>query len=153
KLTGKEVWRAGTFHSGPTPLIAVTAGGKRQLIVRHNEAVESFDPSTGKSYWAQPLRSLMIGDSVSAPVYSAPYLLTTNYITGSMLLKLDDKSPTASVAWQSKSTDEVDTDILNSQISTPVIKDGFIYGICSYGQLRCIRLTKGERVWETQQLT
>jgi outer membrane protein assembly factor BamB len=32
---------------------------------------------------------------------------------------------------------------------TPVIEDGYIYGVCSYGQLRCLKAPSGERVWET----
>ena len=34
-------------------------------------------------------------------------------------------------------------------MSTPFIEDGHIYGVCSYGQLRCLKLDTGERVWET----
>jgi valyl-tRNA synthetase len=32
-------------------------------------------------------------------------------------------------------------------------KDGYIYGVCSYGQLRCIKTATGERVWETMKAT
>jgi len=38
-------------------------------------------------------------------------------------------------------------------LATPVILDGYIYGICSYGQLRCLKAETGERVWETQAAT
>jgi hypothetical protein len=34
-------------------------------------------------------------------------------------------------------------------MSTPFIQEGHIYGVCSYGQLRCLKLDTGERVWET----
>ena len=34
-----------------------------------------------------------------------------------------------------------------------VFKDGYIYGVCSYGQLRCLKASTGERVWETLQAT
>ena len=32
---------------------------------------------------------------------------------------------------------------------TPFLEDGYIYGVCSYGQLRCLKADTGERVWET----
>jgi outer membrane protein assembly factor BamB len=38
-------------------------------------------------------------------------------------------------------------------VNTPVIDGGHIYGICSYGQFRCLRLSTGERVWETLAVT
>jgi hypothetical protein len=34
-------------------------------------------------------------------------------------------------------------------MGTPFIADGHIYGVCAFGQLRCLRLETGERVWET----
>ena len=35
----------------------------------------------------------------------------------------------------------------------PFLEDGYIYGVCSYGQLRCLKADTGERVWETFQAT
>ena len=35
----------------------------------------------------------------------------------------------------------------------PFIQDGHIYGVCSYGQLRCLKLETGERLWETMAAT
>src|SRR5438046_6107804 len=37
--------------------------------------------------------------------------------------------------------------------STPVVEDGIIYGIDQPGQLRAVRLTTGERLWETLAAT
>ena len=45
------------------------------------------------------------------------------------------------------------TDGLHSIMPTPSIKDGHIYGVCSYGQLRCLKADTGERVWETLKAT
>ena len=42
---------------------------------------------------------------------------------------------------------------LSSIICTPIVDGDFIYGVCSYGQLRCIKAQTGERVWETMQAT
>jgi outer membrane protein assembly factor BamB len=28
-------------------------------------------------------------------------------------------------------------------------EDGYLYGVCSYGQLRCLKLDTAERIWET----
>jgi outer membrane protein assembly factor BamB len=36
---------------------------------------------------------------------------------------------------------------------TPFLEDGHIYGVCSYGQLRCLKAETGERVWETFRAT
>ena len=38
-------------------------------------------------------------------------------------------------------------------MNTPAIRDGYIYGACSYGEYRCIDAKTGERKWETFQPT
>ena len=45
------------------------------------------------------------------------------------------------------------TDALHSIISTPFFKDGYIYGVCSYGELRCLKADNGDRVWNTRKPT
>jgi len=42
---------------------------------------------------------------------------------------------------------------LHSIMPTPFVEGGHIYGVCSYGQLRCLKAETGERVWETLQAT
>ena len=36
---------------------------------------------------------------------------------------------------------------------TPAIDGDHTYGVCSYGQLRCIETKTGKRVWETMKAT
>ena len=47
---------------------------------------------------------------------------------------------------------EVATDAIHSTISTPVIHGNYIYGVDSHGELRCLELATGKRVWETMAL-
>lgn len=39
------------------------------------------------------------------------------------------------------------TDALHSIIMTPFVRGGYVYGIDSYGEMRCLKLTNGDRVW------
>jgi outer membrane protein assembly factor BamB len=152
KRTGKEVWRAlrsESEHGYAQPLI-VEAGGLRQLIVWHPEAVASLDPATGKVHWEQPFR-INLGLTVGTPVVSGTRLLVSSFYNGSMLLDLAGARPR--VLWRGKSDSEIQTDGLHALLNTPVIDGDFIYGICSYGQFRCLNLKTGERVWETLAVT
>ena len=59
KLTGAEIWRALPSDSEPgysQPTI-IAAGGVRQLIIWHPEAVVALDPESGEVYWEQPVRA------------------------------------------------------------------------------------------------
>jgi outer membrane protein assembly factor BamB len=155
--TGKEVWRAlSAAEIGYAPPVIVETGGKRQLIVWHPEAVSSLDPATGKVYWSQrfPERGqLRAGMSIATPRFQDGMLLVTAFYNGAQLLTLDPKKPTAKLLWQRSGRSEKpeDTDGLHAVMTTPFIKDGYIYGVCSYGELRCLKADTGERVWATRQ--
>jgi outer membrane protein assembly factor BamB len=152
KRTGKEAWRAlrsESEHGYAQPII-VDGGGQRQLIVWHPEAVASLDPATGKLYWEQPFRVNM-GVTLSTPAASGARLLVSCFYNGSMLLDLAGEK--ARMLWRGKSESEIQTDGLHAVVNTPVIDGDHIYGICSYGQFRCLNLKTGERVWETLAVT
>jgi hypothetical protein len=59
------------------------------------------------------------------------------------------------ILWKGKSNSELPdkTDGLHSIMPTPYIRDGYIYGVCSYGELRCLKADTGERVWMTLKAT
>ncbi len=156
KGSGQEIWRALSTRGGHgpgygSPIIA-EAGGRRQLIVWHTEAVSSLDPETGGVFWEQPFR-IQQGQTVPTPRQHGELLFVTGFYDGSMMLRLDRDRPAASVAWQRKGQNERNTDALHSVICTPFLEDGHIYGVCSYGQLRCLRADTGDRLWETLQAT
>ena len=152
KLTGREIWRALPLDSeqGYCQPIIIRAAGIRQLIIWHPTAVVSLEPETGKVLWQQPFR-VNTGLTLATPVLSGSSLLVSSFYNGAMLLNLAREK--ASLIWKGKSDSEIQTDGLHALISTPVIDGDYIYGICSYGQFRCLKLETGERVWETMEVT
>jgi outer membrane protein assembly factor BamB len=151
KMTGKEKWRALSSDSeqGYSQPVIAEAGGIRQLIIWHPAAISSLDPVTGKTYWQRPFQ-IQLGASVATPVLSGSRLLISSFNHGSMLLDLGGGK--ASLIWKGKSDSEINTDGLHALINTPVIDGDYIYGICSYGQFRCLSLKTGERIWETMEV-
>ncbi len=153
KDSGKELWRAlAAKEPGYCPPVIFEAGGKRQLVVWHPEAVNSLDPETGKVYWSQPC-NIRSGMTIPTPRKMGDLLYLTCFYNGSTMLRLDANKPVATEVWASKKVSEKDTDALHSTMSTPFLEDGYIYGVCSYGQLRCLKAGSGERVWETLKAT
>ncbi|HUG69503.1 MAG TPA: PQQ-binding-like beta-propeller repeat protein, partial [Pirellulaceae bacterium] len=55
--------------------------------------------------------------------------------------------------WKRSGSDEMNTDALHSIISTPVFDGEHIYGVDSYGELRCLDAATGDRLWEDQTAT
>ena len=154
KMTGEEIWRALPSEAdlGVAQPIIIEAGGARQLIVWNPEEVVSLDPVSGELYWQQPYT---VGGAmtVAVPVQIGSQLFFTTFYDGPLMLTLDQDRPGATVAWKGSSKSEIQTDGLHAVLATPIIEGGYIYGICSYGQLRGLNAETGERVWETQEAT
>jgi outer membrane protein assembly factor BamB len=149
KETGRELWRAlSAKEPGYAPPMIYEFAGKRQLILWHPESVNSLDPDTGKVFWTYPLTpSVRSGMTIPSPRKAGDLLFLTSFYNGSLLLRVDSDQPW--LVWQSKKVSERDTDGLHSVMATPLIENGYIYGPCSYGQFRCLKLETGERLWET----
>ncbi len=153
KDTGKELWRAlSATEPGYSSPVIYQAGGKRQLILWHPEAANSLDPETGEVYWSVPFKS-RTGMSLATPRKLGDLLFFTAFYSGSLMLRLDSAKPAAATVWRTFKVNEKDTTHLNAVMCTPFLEDGYIYGVCSYGQLRCLKLETGARVWETFQAT
>jgi outer membrane protein assembly factor BamB len=155
KETGKERWRAlSAREPGYCPPMIYEVGGRRQLIIWHPEAVNGLDPETGKLYWTQPFR-VRSGITIATPRLAGDRLFVSCFYNGPLMLKLAADRPGAGVLWKGKSNSELPrlTDGLHSLMCTPFLKDGYIYGVCSYGQLRCLKADTGERLWETLRAT
>jgi outer membrane protein assembly factor BamB len=151
KDSGKEVWRTlSTKEPGYSSPMICDAGGKRQLIVWHPEAINSLNPDTGDVYWSEPFVCKM-GMSIATPRQLDDLLLVTSFYSGSDMMRLDKSHPAATSIWKTQKASEKDTTHLNAVLCTPFLEDGYIYGVCSYGQLRCLKADTGERIWETFQ--
>ena len=156
KYTGEEQWRAievGAEMGYAQPVI-FEAGGARQLIIWHPEALTSLNPETGERYWEQPWEVSM-GVTVATPVRSGEYLLVSQFFKGSLMMRLNQDRPDATRLWQGQSRSELpgDTDTLHAMVTTPLIIGDYIYGVGSYGELRGLDARTGERLWMSPDMT
>lgn len=157
KLTGEVLWQAlsSDWEPGYTAPIIVDAAGTRQLIVWHPRAISSLDPETGAVYWEVP-HVVDMGMTIPTAVHSNPYMFVTSQYGGARMLRLAESHPDAVLAWEGVGQSDPESgrilDTLDSVIGTPVIQGDYLYGVDSYGALRCLELRTGRRVWETDAL-
>jgi outer membrane protein assembly factor BamB len=155
KKTGKELWRAlSAGEAGYCPPMIYEQSGKRHLIIWHPDGVASLDPETGKERWAHKFH-IKAGLSVPTPRLDGDRLFITAFYDGSLMLKLKPDGSGAEVLWQSKVKSELPrlTTELHSIMPTPFLVDNHIYGVCSYGELRCLDEDTGKRLWMTREAT
>ena len=151
KTTGEEIWRSLSDAAvGYCPPVIYEFGGRRQLIVWHPSAISSLDPETGKVIWDMPW-DIKAGLSIPMPRKLDDRLFLTSFYEGPRMLKVGSDS--AELLWKGNGVNEQQTDKLHSIMPTPVVTAENIFGVCSYGQLRCLKTETGERVWETLEAT
>jgi outer membrane protein assembly factor BamB len=148
KMTGKELWRALDANEiGYCPPTLIEAGGKKQLIIWHPDAICGLDPENGKVYWQHPLQP-SFGMSVTAPCKYENYLFAAGIQETAALFELTSDKPDAKPVWHGKKGTAV-----YPVCGTPFIDGGVIYGVCSRGELRAVDLKTGDRLWETLEPT
>ena len=153
KATGKELWRA--LHDrdvGYAPPVIFEFGGRRQLIMWHPEAISSLDPKTGHTIWQIPY-GVRAGLSIATPRKVGNRLFVASFYNGPRMIEVAEDGASASVAWAGKSDSEVRTDGVHPIMCTPWFDGRNIYSVCSYGQLRCLDASNGNRLWETLDAT
>lgn len=147
KNTGKELWRSQDDEISYSAPVIIKQAGKNVVVVWTAENLNGLDPETGKVYWKIPFKVGM-GMAIATPVLYNEYLFVSSFYRGSMLVRLGQNSTTAEKVWMRAGENERKTDALHCVINTPLIRDGYIYGVDSYGELRCLDLLTGDRVWE-----
>lgn len=148
KITGNERWRSLNDDASYSAPILIEQAGKSVIIVWTAQHVVGLDPETGSVYWEEEFRQEKMTINIASPVYENGYVLVSNFFDGSLLLKLDEENLKARKIWQRAGRDERHTDALHCCISTPLLKGNYIYGVDSYGELRCLELMTGDRIWE-----
>jgi outer membrane protein assembly factor BamB len=142
--TGKEIWKTPTDGLTNSSPVVVTAGGQRQLIVWTQGSVTSLNPTTGKTYWREPMKTAA-QDAVTTPVVHGDHLLLSG-----LMLRLASDKPGASVLWPD--TKAVSRRTL-SVTSTALFRGDHLFSAKATGVLVCVEASTGRQVWETDKVT
>ena len=109
----------------------------------HAESVNGLDPETGKRLWGVPLKATN-GAAIMCPVRDGDYLFAGAFHTVCKGMKLSADKPGAEVVWTGdKKTGAYP---VNGQ---PFAEGGYLYANCQDGEVRCVEMATGKRVWET----
>ena len=111
-----------------------------EMIHWHGEAINALDPATGKVHWTMP-RDTLFGVSMAMPRQVGDELLDLCILVGQPDDPPQGRSVVAGDAWETERESDRRTTHLNALMCTPLAHAGHLYGVCSYGQLRCLEWT------------
>jgi outer membrane protein assembly factor BamB len=150
RKTGQERWKALPDQAAYSPPIIVQQADRRVMIAWTGDRVVGMDPQTGKLHWDAPFPSRQVVIAIATPVVEKNEVFLTSFYQGSLMLRLKQDSLGVEKVWERRGQNERSTDALHSIISTPIRLGDYIYGVDSYGELRCLDAKTGDRVWESQ---
>lgn len=147
KNTGEETWRNLNDRAGYSAPILIEKNGISVFVNWTEHSLSGLNPETGEIHWRFPWQTGS-GMSIATPVLYKNHIFVSAFYSGSLLVKLGDDYTSAEKIWQRSGESERKTDALHCVMNTPVIIDDFIYGVDSYGELRCLEFATGDRIWE-----
>ncbi len=151
KTDGKELWKSLDDPAQYSAPILIQQAGRPVLVVWTAAAVVGLDPSNGREYWREEFKPTRMPIGIITPVTDGKRLFVSSFYDGSLMLRLTADSsglPAVERMWRKLGPDEIHTQSLHCVIGTPILDGDFLYGVDSYGQLRCLDANTGERIWE-----
>jgi len=148
KKDGDEEWRALRDRAQYSAPILIEQAGRSVVVCWTGDSLAGLDPETGRVYWRYPFAARRMPIGVATPIVAGDRLFVSSFYDGCLLLRLDQQRVAVDKLWRRCGRSERDTDALHCMISTPLFQGDYIYGVDSYGELRCLDVETGDRVWE-----
>jgi outer membrane protein assembly factor BamB len=144
---GKEKWRwtgEGPEYSSP---VLMTAAGTKQVVTLAEKSIVAVGAADGKLLWQLPFVPAMRAYNAATPIVDGQTVIYTGAGRGTRAVKIE-KQTDGFAAKELWSNSEV-----APQFNTPVLKDGFVFGLSDRGNLYCINAQTGQTAWidATQQ--
>ena len=151
RRTGAERWRALGDRIAYSSPVVVRQADKRVLVCWTGDRVVGLDPLSGELHWEHAMPSHKMPIGIADPVAKEGRLFVSSFYDGSLMLALDPVRLAVRELWRRQGRSEKDTDSLHCLIGTPILDGDHVYGIDSYGEMRCLEARTGDRVWESLQ--
>jgi outer membrane protein assembly factor BamB len=148
KDTGKKLWSVGDDPIGYSSPIAITAAGRRQVVVCTGQSVVGLDPAKGTLLWRYAFGNRFDVTCATPQWIDDVLFVSAAYGVGCAALKLIAEGDTIKVEerWRNRN--------LKNQFTTSVVVQGHVYG--SDGDLgaisfRCLDLKTGAIKWQDRR--
>jgi len=139
--SGEQKWQwseEGPQYASPNLL---TIDGTKQIVTLTEKSVVGLDVSDGKLLWQIPFIPGQRAYNAATPIIDGQTVIYTGAGRGTTAVKIE-KQENGFMAKELWSNTEIGV-----QFNTPVLKDGFLYGLSNRGNFFCINSQSGQTAW------
>jgi outer membrane protein assembly factor BamB len=138
---GDEKWKwTGEGPSYASPVL-MTVGGARQVVVQTEKSLLGLAVADSKVLWqtATPIQGRFY--NAATPIVAGQTVIHTGQGQGTKAVKIDKQGDgfVANELWGNSN--------LGTQYNTPVLKNGFLFGLSNDGFLFCLNAETGHTAW------
>jgi outer membrane protein assembly factor BamB len=149
KKTGAVVWSGeNDLMTHATPVLA-SIHGVHQAIFFTQEGLVAVEPQNGKVLWRAPF-PFKVSTAASPVVFEDIVYCSAGYGVGAGAFKISKSGPSlsAEAIWRRENE-------CFNHWSTPVVKDGYLYGMFSFkeygkGPIACVDIRTGKDMWKEE---
>ncbi len=139
--SGEEKWRwaaEGPEYSSP---VVLTAGGVKQIVTLTEKNIVGIGAADGKLLWKLPFAPARRAYNAATPIVDGDTVIYTGAGRGTKAVKIEKKDDgfAAKELWSNGD--------LAPQYNTPVLRDGFLFGLSNRSNLFCINAETGQAAW------
>ena len=146
--TGSQKWTWGGDGPAYASPVLMTVDGKKQIVGMTDKSVVGVGVADGKLLWQIPAVPQGRFYNSATPVVDGPRVIYTGQGQGTKAVTVEKKGDgfEARELWSNAE--------LGTGYDTPVLKDGFLYGLSDRGNFFCMNARTGQAAWaDTNRLS
>jgi outer membrane protein assembly factor BamB len=137
---GDEKWKwdaEGPAYSSP---VLQTVDGTKSVVAMTEKSIVGVALADGKLLWKVPFVVQGMAYNAATPVIDGSTVIYTGQARGTTAIKIEKKGDAFATTelWKSN---------VGTQYNTPILKDGFLYGLSDGAQLFCLDAKDGKTAW------
>jgi len=139
--TGSQKWVCDSDGPSYASLAMMTVGGKKQIVDLTSKNLIGIDPENGKILWQFPAPVKGMFYNAPSPVVDGQTVIITGAGQGTVAVQVEKQGDVyaAKELWNNAE--------LGTKWNTPVLKDGFLYGLSKEKKLYCMNAKTGVTAW------
>jgi outer membrane protein assembly factor BamB len=139
--TGNQKWKwAGDGATYASPVL-MTVDGAKIIVAQTDKRMVALDADDGKLVWQAPFAPMRMGYNAITPIVDGQTMIYSGSKRGIKAVRFEKNGSglAAKELWSNSQ--------LGSQFSTPVLKDGLLFGLSDGGKYFCIDAKTGKTAW------